>query len=123
MQKTTMQKTTMRKSIVQGSARREAVHGTAVFGRTAVAGILGVLGILGLAVASLATTGPARAETWCLRDTSGGKPVCVFPSARHCVAGAGPFGGICERQSAAERVAPPRREGRKSARKSTRSPG
>jgi hypothetical protein len=67
------------------------------------------LAIAGLAIAGLATASPAQAETWCLRDFSGDAPICVFPSARQCVAGVGAFGGVCERQSDVERMRSPRR--------------
>ena len=45
--------------------------------------------------------GPARAETWCIRDAgSPGPGACVFPSSQECgmAARINPFGGICERQ-------------------------
>ena len=45
--------------------------------------------------------GPARAETWCIRDPgSPGPGACVFPSSQECGTAArlNPFGGICERQ-------------------------
>ena len=45
--------------------------------------------------------GPARAETWCIRDAGSPPPgACVFPSSHECgmAARMNPFGGICERQ-------------------------
>ena len=45
--------------------------------------------------------GPARAETWCIRDAGSPPPgACVFPSSHECGTAArmNPFGGICERQ-------------------------
>jgi hypothetical protein len=71
-----------------------------------------VLGAVSLALARLGTVTPALAEIWCLRDFNGGQPVCVFPSARQCVAGVGAFGGVCERQSAVPSVMPKRRDRR-----------
>jgi hypothetical protein len=60
--------------------------------------MLGVCLLVGL-FAVLA--GPARAETWCIRDAGSPPPgACVFPSSHECgmAARMNPFGGICERQ-------------------------
>ena len=60
--------------------------------------MLGVCLLVGL-FAVLA--GPARAETWCIRDAGSPPPgACVFPSSheRGMAARMNPFGGICERQ-------------------------
>jgi hypothetical protein len=54
-----------------------------------------------LAAVLVVLAGPARAETWCIRDAgSPGPGACVFPSSQECGTAArlNPFGGICERQ-------------------------
>jgi hypothetical protein len=61
--------------------------------------MLGAGLLAGLLLVVLA--GPARAETWCIRDPGGPGPgACVFPSSQECGTAArlNPFGGICERQ-------------------------
>ena len=54
-----------------------------------------------LAALLVVLAGPARAETWCIRDPdSPGPGACVFPSSQECGTAArlNPFGGICELQ-------------------------
>jgi len=120
-----MRKRTMRKPAMPTPQMRRptALRPVAVLGAFSL--MLASLTLASLAILAGAT--PARAETWCLRDFSGGAPLCVFPSARQCVAGSGAFGGVCERQSDVERAAAPygKGPGAKNARKrgSDGSPG
>jgi len=62
-----------------------------------------------LAALLMVLAGPARAETWCIRDAgSPGPGACVFPSSQECGTAArlNPFGGICERQPLARTKGP-----------------
>ena len=66
--------------------------------------------------------GPARAETWCIRDAGSPPPgACVFPSAQDCSRAAvlNPFGGICERQPLGlnDRAEDRKKSGRRSTRR------
>jgi hypothetical protein len=90
--------------------RKSTMFGTVRGGRQLAPPLATILGAVSLTLASLGTVTPVRAEIWCLRDFNGGQPVCVFPSARQCVAGVGAFGGVCERQSAVRSAVPKRRD-------------